>query len=212
MDSVRRAEFFEVLRDALRTGVEVSDDVFDRVYPDAVSYLSSTHFTPVAVARRAAEWLVPRHHPAPTVLDVGAGAGKACLIGSLVTGAEFVGVEQRRWLAAAAEQAASLLRADTCRFLAADALAMDWSLFEGIYMFNPFYENTDPKTWIDRELPLGPALHARSIAATRARLASTRRGTRVVTYHGFGAERPEGFRATHRETIAGGALELWVRE
>ncbi len=212
MEELRRPELFDVLREALRTGVEVSDDVFDRVYPDAVSYLSGTHFTPVAVARRAAELLVSRRHPAATVLDVGAGGGKACIVGSLVTGAEFVGVEQRRWLAAAAEQAASLLRADTTRFLACDALELDWSPFDGIYMFNPFYENTDPKTWIDRELPLGPALHARSIARTRERLAGTRRGTRVVTYHGFGAPRPEGFRATHREMIAGGALELWVRD
>lgn len=206
------AEFYDVLRDALRNGVEVADAVFDRIYPENVRELSKTHWTPVAVARRAAALLVSPERPARIVLDVGSGAGKLCIIGGLLTGAVFVGAERRRWLADAASRAAGRLRAErtTC-FIERDALQMDWSTFDAIYLFNPFYENLDSTTWIDTRVELGRDQYARALAATRARLTETQPGTRVVTYHGFGAPFPGGFTMERREEIGSDALEVWVR-
>jgi hypothetical protein len=84
---------------ALHAGDSVSDEEFDRLLPTWARNVSGLHFTPVRVARRAAELLVAR--AGARVLDVGAGVGKLCIVGALTTQGSFVGVEQRGHLVAA---------------------------------------------------------------------------------------------------------------
>ena len=45
----------------------------------------------------------------------------------------------------------------------------------------------------------------------RQRLAQARSGTRVVTYHGFGAEPPEGYVLKADEACGSDRLQLWVK-
>jgi hypothetical protein len=44
------------------------------------------------------------------------------------------------------------------------------------------------------------------------RLATTRPGTRVVTFHGLGGQLPAGFTRIEREPAGDDALELWTRD
>src|SRR5258708_32599839 len=67
--------------------------------------LSGQHWTPVAVAARAADLLT--RAGATRILDVGAGVGKFCIVGALSTAAEFVGVERREGLVQVARRAAA---------------------------------------------------------------------------------------------------------
>ena len=77
---------------------QLSDWEFGHLFFDELARrLSEIHWTPVRVARRAAELLVTS--PDSHILDVGSGAGKFCIVGSLSTGARFTGVEQRIELA-----------------------------------------------------------------------------------------------------------------
>src|SRR5258708_7840111 len=92
-----------------------SDGAFDAVYDDGIRALSEQHWTPVAVAERAARLLALAG--ARRILDVGAGAGKFCIVGALCTGAEFVGVERREGLVRVARRAASDLRASRATFV-----------------------------------------------------------------------------------------------
>jgi hypothetical protein len=71
----------------------IRDRDFDSLFPDMYQEISDTHWTPVEIARRAAQLLVA--DSSTRVLDVGSGIGKFCLIGALTTSAHFVGVEQR---------------------------------------------------------------------------------------------------------------------
>ena len=64
-------------------GEPVADAEFDLLYPRPVRPLSERFWSPIDVARRAAELLVVR--PGTRVLDVGSGAGKFCVVGALTS-------------------------------------------------------------------------------------------------------------------------------
>ncbi|WP_286895194.1 MULTISPECIES: methyltransferase domain-containing protein [Sphingobacterium] len=81
---------------ALRSNMDVDDSVFDDIYPSKIKQLAERHWTPVHVAKMAAEYLV--ESPMDKVLDIGAGAGKFCLVGASCTQGMFYGVEQRESL------------------------------------------------------------------------------------------------------------------
>src|SRR4051795_13047165 len=98
------------LRDALARGEPVDDAALDAVFPDELRARSAVHWTPVAVARRAAAMLAPL--AGHRILDVGAGVGKMCVIGAAVTRATWWGIEQDEAQVEAARHAAWALGVD----------------------------------------------------------------------------------------------------
>jgi hypothetical protein len=195
------------IRTALARRVPVSDAEFDQVFPDELRERSHLHWTPVAVALRAAELLAPS--PRLRVLDVGAGAGKLCLVGAIVTGAMWWGIEQDAVLVAAANHAAWALDIQRrTRFVHGDGSRLSWDEFDALYFYNPF-------TTLMLAPHASPFLRYATIQNTlrriEQRLASTRVGTRVVTYYGFGGKLPPGYTLISREPAGGDALELWIR-
>ena len=77
------------LFERVRTGTHVWNAQFDRLLPFYWRRLSIMHWTPVHVARRAAQLLVTG--PKTRVLDVGSGPGKFCLVGAMATLGHFTG-------------------------------------------------------------------------------------------------------------------------
>jgi len=194
-------------RAALRGRVAGDDAAFDRLYPDHVRRLSWLHWTPVAVASRAAVLLAPE--PGMRVLDAGAGPGKLCCLGALGHGGTWHGIELNPSLCAAATAAAARLGvADRTRFDAGDMHELDWRRYDSLYFYNPFEAVVfgGPATG-DRW-----AAFADQVARTQARLAGLSRGTRVVTFHGFGGAMPPGFARAAVETIGDGELALWIKQ
>lgn len=194
--------------DALRRRGPVSDAEFDQVFPDELRDRSYLHWTPVAVAIRAAELLAPS--PDVRVLDVGAGVGKVCLIGALVTGAMWWGIEQDAVQVAAANHAAWALDiTPRTRFVHGDGSRLVWDEFDAFYFYNPFgtvmlAPHASPFV---RYATIQSTLHR-----VEQRLAATRPGTRVATFYGFGGHLPAGFTRLAREPAGDDALELWVRD
>ena len=78
---------------ALRHHRRVRDSDWDLAYPWKYAELSSVHWTPISVARRAATLLSQR--PKTRILDVGSGVGKFCTVAALTTPGTFCGIE--RW-------------------------------------------------------------------------------------------------------------------
>ena len=193
------------IADALRTRVPVSDARFDGLYPTGHRFRSAMHWTPVAVAVRACALLAPQ--PEDHVLDVGSGVGKLCLVGALTSRATWVGVEMDPAMIRVAEAARRRLElGDRVRFVHGDAAQIDWSSYAGVYMFNPFAEGL-----LDKRDPTARDRFAMTVERTRAQLATTRIGTRLVTYHGFGGQVPAGFELEHEERARQDRLCLWVR-
>lgn len=196
------------VRDALVQRAAVSDAELDQVFPEELRERSHLHWTPVAIAIRAAELLAPT--PSLRVLDVGAGVGKVCLVGALVTGAMWWGIEQDPALVAAANHAAWALDISRrTRFVHGDGSRLAWDEFDAFYFYNPF-----------STLMLAPhaspfvryATIQNTLRRVEQRLASMREGTRVVTYYGFGGKLPPGYALISREPAGGDALELWIRD
>src|SRR4051812_35610539 len=97
--------------------------------------LSETHWTPVEVAIRAAEFLAD--HNKTRILDVGSGCGKFCLVAALSCSGQYIGVEQRPHLVETARKASNELRATHVTFIQDNMAELDWSFFDGFYFFNP---------------------------------------------------------------------------
>lgn len=204
------AELKALLRQ-VRSRVDVSDPDFDRIFPAWARRLSERHWTPVDVARRAAFLLCPDR--SARILDVGAGVGKFCILGSLVTGATFLGVEQRTTFVQTACEVANQVGATQAQFLHGNACDVDWRPFDGIYLFNPFYEHISSSAV---DLSIEPILRSPDsfygyVEMTLDKLAETAEGTRVALYHGFGGVLPDSFHLVHCEPIGGSSLELYVK-
>lgn len=207
-DASRAARVQTILLD-FKEKRKVPDFRFDSIYPAAIRKLSGVHWTPVEVALRATELLVSRKRA--KVLDVGSGCGKFCTVGALSSNGQFIGIERRGYLVEVAKSVAQDLGAHDASFIQGDMRFLDWSYFDSIYLFNPFYESTLKVSPIDSSVPIGLDQFHKSIEIVRTKLSEARAGTKVVTYHGFGGEMPLGYERVLKEPICTSFLELWVK-
>jgi SAM-dependent methyltransferase len=187
------------------------DEAFDERLPIHLQLQASTHFTPVDVARYAARLLAPL--PGTRVLDVGSGAGKFCLAAACAAPeSEFVGVEWRPHLVDLANALARELGVGNVRFVHGDALELDWSLFDSFYLFNPFAEQLFEYSFVlDHSIEFSPDTFVDCVSGVRRKLSRARLGTRVVTYHGYGAPPPLGYELSRQDPIGSKQLQLWVK-
>jgi hypothetical protein len=165
-----------------------TDEAFDCIYPPPIERLSRPQWTPVTVAKRAAALLASG--VGQSILDVGAGVGKFCVVGAVTTEARFVGVEKRDYLVNVGQAVIDRHQIERVELVRGDALSIDWSGFDGIYIFNPFGGDE------------------RSIRRAEEKLWELRPGARVVTYHGFGGLVPDVYR---RLASDGDRVEVWQR-
>lgn len=182
------------------------DRAIEALVPPDLRYLSPTHWTPADVAVRAVALLAPT--PGERILDVGAGIGKVCMIGALsMRDTMWCGVEQHGPLVAVADELArSLGVADRTAFVHGDALALDWTAYDALYLYNPF------ELTVFGEHPVVRAADFRSqVARVESRLATLPAGVRVVTLHGFGGAMPASYELVYQEHVPllGHDLVLW---
>lgn len=198
----------ELVAGILRSGRTVPDETFDEIYPDPVKKASSAHWTPVRVCARVVELL--RLGSGDRLLDVGAGAGKFCIVAAAMSHARVRGIERQPALAEVAREAARRLRIDTevqvGTFESEDVTAVD-----AIYLFNPFVETIllPGVREVAGDRFAGRA--AMDIATAEASLQRARVGTRLVTFCGFGGAVPLDYERLAQEAWDGGVLEVWVK-
>ncbi len=197
------------LRRSLEEGELVANRDFDALYPPRVRALSSIFWTPVRVALRAAELLAPA--PGAHVLDVGSGVGKFCIVAAASTRAVVTGIEHREHLVRVARAAAARLQVDA-RFVHGDIEAVQWHRFDAFYFYNPFYENVDCMgARIDAAVELSQRRFLVDVQIALEALTHAPDGTRVVTYHGLGADLPASYRLASSECAGTDSLKLWIK-
>ena len=193
----------------LRSGTIVQDQDFDQVYPHSIRALSESHWTPVEVAIKAAKLLT--YTSKMRILDVGSGCGKFCTIAALVSDADYVGIEQRSQLLLLAKKTARRLQASNVNFILGNMMELDWSAYNGFYLFNPFHENRLKLNKIDGTILLSHSKYHLYVRSVVSKLEQLKKGTRVVTYHGFGGKMPETY-AKRSVSTEINELELWVKD
>lgn len=192
-----------------KRGEHVTDEKFDQIYPLSIRKLSSDHWTPVDVAIAATKLLVTRD--GDKILDVGSGCGKFCTIGALSSPARFYGIEQRAHLLIVAREAVSRLKISNAKFMFGNMATLDWSLYNGFYFFNPFYENRFKLAKIDETISVSYEKFQLYTETVVSKLSAVKAGTRVLTYHGFGGVMPDCFELVKVQEIGSHHLDLWIK-
>lgn len=149
--------------------------------------------------------------PGATILDVGSGVGKFCIVAAAALRRVRVrGIEQRAHFVDIARQAARTIGVSV-DFEHGTLEGQDPSTVDGVYLFNPFAENLCSKEeHLDDSVELSEARYWRDIKLMENFLRGARAGTRVITYCGFGGSMPASYRVIERERCAG-TLELWAK-
>ena len=178
------------LVDELASHLHPGDRAFDRFLPLDLQLVSATHWTPLSVASRVAEWIDDLG--LRTVVDIGSGAGKFCVSAALACRARFIGVEQRASLVSAAQDLARVFAVeDRVTFVQGTFGVTPLPEAEAYYLFNPFGENLFPsEARLDDEVELSDDRYHRDILSARRFLMEAPVGTYVFTYNGFGGTFP----------------------
>ena len=195
----------------LRAGELVSDADFDAWLPGALRGISYRYWTQVGVAARVSRWLHERG--ASTVLDVGSGAGKFCVVGALSSGMLFTGLEQRRHLVDAAQALAARFGVMRQVALVHGGLDLvDPSGFDALYFYNPFGENVFPTSdRLDNTVEISHARFGRDVTAAEKLLGRMSVGSYLVTYNGYGGRVPDSFELIHAKVAGLNLLRLWQK-
>jgi SAM-dependent methyltransferase len=185
------------------------DAAFDSHLPLDARALSSRHWTPLAVAARAAEWF--DDHRIRTVLDIGSGAGKFCVAAALAGHSHFTGLEQRRRLVTCARALArSFGVQQRVHFLHGTLGSVQLPTVDAYYFYNPFEENLlAGASRIDDEVELSAERYARDLKVVRELLGAARAGSYVLTYNGLGGKLPAGYQTVCTDRELPNVLRLW---
>ncbi|SFT48573.1 Methyltransferase domain-containing protein [Algoriphagus locisalis] len=194
---------FVVSLDALK----LTDEAINVLYPIKMQKLSDTHWTPVDISKKAIKFL--SEDGRKSVLDLGSGSGKFCLVAALTSRANIVGVEQRENLVQLSRKISKSLAIENLQFIHADLIDLDFSVYDSFFFFNAFEELVNPKDKLDRQQELDEVAHQKYIQLIRQKFESTPVRVRIVTYCGECEEIPSSFRLVKSENK--GRLKYWEK-
>ncbi len=184
-----------------------NDAAFDWMYPEHFQLISLKQWTPIAIARKAAEFLA---EPGARVLDIGSGIGKFCLTaGYHYPETSFHGVEQRAELVYFAEEARQYTGLDNVSFINANITQLDFNQFDHFYFYNSFYENIDPENSIDDTIATSFSLYSYYTQYLYKKLAEKSSGTRLITFHCFDDVIPLDYCLVN--TSCDTLLRMWIK-
>jgi SAM-dependent methyltransferase len=191
----------------LNAGLFSNDAAFDWMYPEHFQLLSLKHWTPLAIARKAAEFLA---EPGARVLDIGCGIGKFCLAaGYHFPETYFYGVEQRHELIYHAEEAKGYTQLPNVNFIYANITQVNFKEFDHFYFYNSFYENIDLDNQIDDTIEISESLYNYYTQYLFKELDERPSGTRLVTFHISGEEVPSDYKLA--DVSYDTWLKMWVK-
>jgi hypothetical protein len=190
-----------------RLRIDVTDDEFNAIYPRKIRRLAEKHFTPVNVAKTASEFLVTK--PGTKVMDIGSGAGKFCLVGTINTSGHFTGIEQRSSLVELSKRLSISYGLNNVAFLNVNVTSIDFNEYDAFYIYNPFYENLNNREGIDDSVLMTPTLYNSYLTYTQRQLSRLSPAVRLVTYYTSDALVPPGFKLI--DTLYEGHLKLWEK-
>ncbi len=196
-----------MLFEYLKLNINVKDEEFNVIYPERIQKLAKRHWTPIAVAKIAAQFLVVE--PGTKVLDIGSGAGKFCMVGSAYTTGHFTGIEQREYFYQLSNRIKQSYRLQNVNFVHSNITKINFKEYNAFYFFNSFFENIDSSAVIDDTVQTDINLYALYSRYVREQLNEMPLGTRLVTYWSDLKEVPIGYKI--QATSLEGLLKMWVK-
>ncbi|MES2004469.1 MAG: class I SAM-dependent methyltransferase [Bacteroidota bacterium] len=196
------------LRDASIDKWFASDNQFHQLYPAAVHTQASMHWTPLHIARKAAEFLAVEKQT--KILDIGSGTGKFCLAAAYYyPDASYYGIEQRGDMVAYADTARAILSLPQVSFIHENILRIDLGEYDHFYFFNAFFENLDDSYKIDDSVTYSRELYAQYSRYLFKQLDKKPSGTRLATFHSTENEIPGEYHQVG--SAADDLLKFWIK-
>ena len=189
----------------LKLGMDVADEAFNSIYPERINKFARSHWTPVRVAKVAAQFLAET--PGAKVLDIGSGAGKFCMIGSVFTKGHFTGVEQRESLYQLSNRLLQCYRLLNVKFIHSNITQIEFREYNAFYYFNSFFENIEQSKAIDNTVEIDKHLYGLYSEYMREQLSGMPIGTRLATY--WSDEVPVGYKLQSENFD--GFLKMWEK-
>ena len=185
-----------------------NDSQFDKLYPAHIQEIAATHWTPLAVAKAVAEFLAAERNV--SVLDIGSGVGKFCLIAAHEKPlATFFGIEQRKDLVEIADNCKALLQLSNVQFIHGNFTSLDLRKFDHFYFYNPFYENLAGTKRIDDSVEYSMSLFHYYNHFFFKILENKPAGTRVATFHSLEEEMPPSYYVVNTQFDS--LLKFWIK-
>ena len=185
-----------------------SDEEFDGLFPIYIQELSKLHWTPLNVARTAAQFLGP--DASAKIIDIGAGTGKFCIACSFFSAATFIGIEQRKNFVQIGNKVIKQLGRNNAELIHGNFMDVDLSQYTGIYFYNSFHENIVPADSLDETVERSPELYDLYTAEFISKLNNMPAGTRLATFWLAMSEIPGCYKLY--ESHYNNLLKLWKKE
>jgi len=185
-----------------------SDNQLHQLYPESIQLLAARHWTPLNIARLAAQFLGAEK--GAKVLDIGSGVGKFCLAGGYYKPqVAFYGVEQRTQLVEHARAAGEMAGLKNVHFLCQNLTQLDFTQYDHFYFYNSFYENLEDTEKIDDSVLCAPRLYDYYHRCLYKKLNAMPAGTKLATYHTIEDGIPLDYHVI--EEHMGKILKFWVK-
>jgi SAM-dependent methyltransferase len=185
-----------------------SDVLFNSLYPVSIQVLSSQHWTPVDISKKAAHFLATES--CENILDIGSGVGKFCLVAAHKTPrAHYFGVEQRKSLIGHAENAKNILHLQNVSFIHGNFTQLDFKRFDHFYFYNSFYENLSGTDKIDDTIAYSEELYLYYKRYLYRQLELKPKGTRLCTLCSWDHEIPPEYHIVSSDMNE--RLKCWIK-
>ncbi len=181
---------------------------FNTLYPPAIQNLAVRHWTPLAVARKAANFLAAEKNV--RILDIGSGVGKFCLAAAHYKPmAEYIGVEQRISLITHAHLARETLGMYNVSFVHGNFTQLNFREYDNFYFYNSFYENLAISDKIDNSIAYSGELYNYYTRYLFKQLEQKPSGTRLATFYSLEDEVPADYHIVGSEMD--NLLKFWIK-
>jgi SAM-dependent methyltransferase len=185
-----------------------SDVKFNQLYPLAIQLLAQRHWTPLIVARKAANFLAAESNV--KILDIGSGVGKFSLAAAhYKPKAYYYGIEQRKALVNHAEEAKGILRIENVSFSNGNFTQIDFRKYDHFYFYNSFYENITDTDKIDNSIDYSLELFNYYNRYLYTQLEQKPAGTRLASFHSLEDEIPDEYHLVGAEM--NDLLKFWIK-
>jgi SAM-dependent methyltransferase len=185
-----------------------SDTKFNKLYPASIQLLAPRHWTPLIVARRAANFLAAENNV--KILDIGSGVGKFCLAAAHhKPKAFYYGIEQRKKLVNQAVAVKEILGIENVSFMNGNFTKIDFRNYDHFYFYNAFYENISGTDKIDNSIDYSLELFNYYNRYLYKQLDQKPPGTRLASFHSIEDEIPKGYHVVGSEM--NDLLKFWIK-
>lgn len=192
-------------------GKPMTDLLFDSELPSSLQKLSPYQWTPVSIVKRTWEFL--KGEEVRSIMDLGSGLGKFCIVLSFLAEDQFpiYGCEDREELLQMATSLQMKWKRKSVCFQKTNFLTSFPYGHSHYYCFNPLYETMKGSHSIDDTKVKSAKLFLQNIQTLKNHLYLCPKGTKLITYHGFGGSVLPGYIVIRKENDNLGEWMVWER-